>query len=54
MRILKISKCDLCPYFRKEEYGWCRAHCVHRKAEMGNEILNPSSIPEWCPLEVLP
>jgi len=54
-KILKIRKCDDCPYFWKGKVGdgfereVCRKN--NRKPISYDSVNNIFPIPEWCPLE---
>ena len=53
MKVIKVKKCEDCPYLMKEESYWNEAFCKNRKAPEFNTVDKPSSIPKWCPLEDL-
>lgn len=51
-KMIRVDKCDKCPYVRSVGEYWPDPMCLHEKV-IWDKIIIPDimSIPEWCPLE---
>jgi hypothetical protein len=48
MKVIKIDRCDFCPYRR---YETINGKYINQCQKTFLEIFNGKVIPEWCPLD---